>query len=157
MDADDHAVQCGVGVLFVAVALLASGSAEAQTCFTMQAEMMPQLFQPLVNGTTPWGPGEPEYLGGRWWVGEVPGRLAIGGGPVIGLSDVELQQSLDLSTVALPGLVLAAGFSGHGFGIGPGAGHLIADIVSDMPPLVDPRPYHPDRFRSSAWGKVAEF
>ena len=33
----------------------------------------------------------------------VPGRLAIGGGPVIGLSDVELQQSLDLSTVALPG------------------------------------------------------
>ena len=33
----------------------------------------------------------------------VPGRLAIGGGPVIGLSDVELQQSLDLSTVPLPG------------------------------------------------------
>lgn len=25
-------------------------------------------FQPLVNGTTPWGPGDPEYLGGRWWV-----------------------------------------------------------------------------------------
>ncbi|SCX78172.1 MULTISPECIES: FAD-binding oxidoreductase [unclassified Pseudomonas] len=58
---------------------------------------------------------------------------------------------------SLPGLVLAAGFSGHGFGIGPGAGHLIADIVCDMPPLVDPRPYHPDRFQSSAWGKVAEF
>jgi glycine/D-amino acid oxidase-like deaminating enzyme len=58
---------------------------------------------------------------------------------------------------SLPGLVLAAGFSGHGFGIGPGAGHLIADIVSAMTPLVDPRPYHPDRFRSSAWGKVAEF
>jgi glycine/D-amino acid oxidase-like deaminating enzyme len=57
----------------------------------------------------------------------------------------------------LPGLVLAAGFSGHGFGIGPGAGHLIADIVSGGEPLVDPRPYHPDRFRSSAWGKVAEF
>lgn len=57
----------------------------------------------------------------------------------------------------LPGLVLAAGFSGHGFGIGPGAGHLIADIISGAEPLVDPRPYHPDRFRSSAWGKVAEF
>jgi glycine/D-amino acid oxidase-like deaminating enzyme len=57
----------------------------------------------------------------------------------------------------LPGLVLAAGFSGHGFGIGPGAGHLIADIVTDMTPLVDPRPYHPDRFQSSSWGKVAEF
>ena len=58
---------------------------------------------------------------------------------------------------SLPGLVLAAGFSGHGFGIGPGAGHLIADVVSGVTPLVDPRPYHPDRFQSSAWGKVAEF
>ena len=58
---------------------------------------------------------------------------------------------------SLPGLVLAAGFSGHGFGIGPGAGHLIADIVSGVAPIVDPRPYHPDRFQSSAWGKVADF
>jgi len=57
----------------------------------------------------------------------------------------------------LPGFVLAAGFSGHGFGIGPGAGHLIADIVSGTEPIVDPRPYHPDRFLSSAWGKVADF
>lgn len=58
---------------------------------------------------------------------------------------------------SLPGLVLAAGFSGHGFGIGPGAGHMIADIVSGAAPIVDPRPYHPDRFRTSSWGKVAEF
>ena len=58
---------------------------------------------------------------------------------------------------SLPGLVLAAGFSGHGFGIGPGAGHLIADIVSGAAPIVDPRPYHPDRFKSSVWGKVADF
>ncbi|WP_147463678.1 NAD(P)/FAD-dependent oxidoreductase, partial [Pseudomonas coronafaciens] len=56
---------------------------------------------------------------------------------------------------SLPGLVLAAGFSGHGFGIGPGAGHLIADIVSGVKPIVDPTPYHPDRFKASAWGKVA--
>jgi len=58
---------------------------------------------------------------------------------------------------SLPGLVLAAGFSGHGFGIGPGAGHLIADLVTGEKPIVDPRPYHPDRFASSAWGKVADF
>ncbi|ARA78624.1 D-amino acid oxidase [Pseudomonas amygdali pv. tabaci str. ATCC 11528] len=58
---------------------------------------------------------------------------------------------------SLPGLVLAAGFSGHGFGIGPGAGHLIADIVSGVAPIVDPKPYHPDRFHGSAWGKVADF
>ena len=45
----------------------------------------------------------------------------------------------------------------YGFGIGPGAGHLIADIVSGVAPIVDPKPYHPSRFASSAWGKVAEF
>ena len=58
---------------------------------------------------------------------------------------------------SLPGLVLAAGFSGHGFGIGPGAGHLIADIVTGVPPIFDPKPYHPDRFHASAWGQVAEY
>ncbi|WP_085044221.1 NAD(P)/FAD-dependent oxidoreductase [Ensifer aridi] len=58
---------------------------------------------------------------------------------------------------AIPGFILAAGFSGHGFGIGPGAGHLIADIVTGSEPIVDPHPYHPDRFRKSAWGKVADF
>lgn len=31
---------------------------------------------------------------------------------------------------ALPGLVIATGFSGHGFGIGPGAGRLIADLIA---------------------------
>jgi hypothetical protein len=25
-------------------------------------------FQKLVNGTTEFGPGDPGYLGGRWWV-----------------------------------------------------------------------------------------
>jgi glycine/D-amino acid oxidase-like deaminating enzyme len=57
----------------------------------------------------------------------------------------------------VPGFVLAAGFSGHGFGIGPGAGHMIADIVSGHAPIVDPRPYHPGRFVDSSWGKVADF
>ncbi|MDS7594700.1 FAD-binding oxidoreductase [Agrobacterium tumefaciens] len=60
-------------------------------------------------------------------------------------------------TTELPGFILAAGFSGHGFGIGPGAGHLIADIVTGSAPIVDPTAYHPDRFRGSAWGKVADF
>ncbi|MHC2299158.1 NAD(P)/FAD-dependent oxidoreductase [Rhizobium mongolense] len=58
---------------------------------------------------------------------------------------------------SVPGFILAAGFSGHGFGIGPGAGHLIADIVTGGEPIVDPRPYRPDRFLKSAWGKVADF
>lgn len=58
---------------------------------------------------------------------------------------------------SVPGFILAAGFSGHGFGIGPGAGHLIADLVTADDPIVDPKPYHPDRFEKSAWGNVAEF
>ncbi|WP_341486442.1 FAD-binding oxidoreductase [Pararhizobium sp. A13] len=58
---------------------------------------------------------------------------------------------------SVPGFILAAGFSGHGFGIGPGAGHLIADIITGLEPLVDPQPYHPNRFKTAAWGKVADF
>lgn len=42
---------------------------------------------------------------------------------------------------ALPGFFLATGFSGHGFGIGPTAGKLAADIVTGATPLVDPAPY----------------
>ena len=57
----------------------------------------------------------------------------------------------------VPGLILAAGFSGHGFGIGPGAGHLIADLVSGAKPIFDPAPFDPARFKESMWGKVADF
>ncbi len=60
-------------------------------------------------------------------------------------------------TSRVPGLILAAGFSGHGFGIGPGAGHLIADLATGAEPLVDPRPLHPNRFEDSSWGRVADF
>jgi len=58
---------------------------------------------------------------------------------------------------ALPGLILAAGFSGHGFGIGPGAGHLIADLTTGAIPIVDPKPYSPGRFAKAFVGKVADF
>ena len=40
---------------------------------------------------------------------------------------------------SLPGFFLATGFSGHGFGIGPGAGRLAADLVAGDTPIVDPR------------------
>ncbi|QIZ46721.1 NAD(P)/FAD-dependent oxidoreductase [Dickeya zeae] len=42
---------------------------------------------------------------------------------------------------SLPGLVLSAGFSAHGFGIGPGAGRLAADLVTGDTPIVDPTPF----------------
>src|SRR6266851_3726226 len=46
----------------------------------------------------------------------------------------------------LPGIFIATGFSGHGFGIGPGAGRLIADMVMGAPPIVDPAPFRLARF-----------
>jgi glycine/D-amino acid oxidase-like deaminating enzyme len=58
---------------------------------------------------------------------------------------------------ALPGFVLAAGFSGHGFGIGTGAGHLAADLVTGDTPIVDPHPYAPARLTAAAWGQVSDF
>ncbi|NRB19837.1 MAG: FAD-binding oxidoreductase [Rhodobacteraceae bacterium] len=46
----------------------------------------------------------------------------------------------------LPGLFIATGFSGHGFGIGPGAGRLMADMVTGAPPIVDPQAFRLSRF-----------
>jgi glycine/D-amino acid oxidase-like deaminating enzyme len=45
----------------------------------------------------------------------------------------------------LPGLFLSTGYSGHGFGIGPAAGRLAADLVAGDPPIVDPHPFRYSR------------
>lgn len=47
---------------------------------------------------------------------------------------------------SLPGLTLATGFSGHGFGTSPAAGQLAADLVGQHTPLIDPSPYRFERF-----------
>ncbi|MBN8873540.1 MAG: FAD-binding oxidoreductase [Rhodospirillales bacterium] len=57
----------------------------------------------------------------------------------------------------VPGLVLAAGFSGHGFGIGPGTGELVADLVTGATPAVRAKDFDPARLTASARGKVADF
>ncbi len=46
----------------------------------------------------------------------------------------------------VPGFFVATGFSGHGFGIGPGAGRLMADLVTGDGPVVDPAPFRFTRF-----------
>jgi glycine/D-amino acid oxidase-like deaminating enzyme len=46
----------------------------------------------------------------------------------------------------LPGFFIATGFTGHGFGIGPGAGRLMAEIVTGETPVVDPAPFRYSRF-----------
>ncbi|MBZ4690500.1 MAG: D-amino-acid oxidase [Cereibacter sp.] len=46
----------------------------------------------------------------------------------------------------VPGFFMASGFSGHGFGIGPAAGRLMADLVTNRTPLVDPTAFRFNRF-----------
>ena len=44
------------------------------------------------------------------------------------------------------GFLVASGFSGHGFGIGPGAGKLIADMVRDVADRNEVRAFRLQRF-----------
>jgi glycine/D-amino acid oxidase-like deaminating enzyme len=64
-----------------------------------------------------------------------------------GLMDVTSDAVPVISPVdAVPGFFIASGFSGHGFGIGPGAGRLMADLVAGDAPVVDAAPFRLDRF-----------
>ncbi len=64
-----------------------------------------------------------------------------------GLIDVTPDAIPVISHVAeVPGLTIGTGFSGHGFGIGPGAGRLLADLVTGRPPVVDPHDFRLSRF-----------
>lgn len=51
---------------------------------------------------------------------------------------------------SVPGFHLATGFSGHGFGIAPGAGRLMADIVTGNTPIVDPHDFRFSRFHDGS-------
>ncbi|MCA0043496.1 NAD(P)/FAD-dependent oxidoreductase [Celeribacter litoreus] len=46
----------------------------------------------------------------------------------------------------IAGLYVATGFSGHGFGLGTGAGLLAADLITGKTPCVDPTPFRLHRF-----------
>lgn len=46
----------------------------------------------------------------------------------------------------MAGFFIATGFSGHGFGIAPGAGRLMAELVTGDAPVVDPAEYRFSRF-----------
>ena len=72
-----------------------------------------------------------------------------------GLIDVTPDAVPVISPVeSLPGLIIATGFSGHGFGIGPGAGKLASELATGAPPCVDPTPFRLERFKRS--GKPAK-
>lgn len=58
-------------------------------------------------------------------------------------------------TPQLPGFFVASGFSGHGFGTGPAAGRLAADLIAADAPIVDPYPMRFTRFSEHAVGVPA--
>ncbi|MGG5819394.1 NAD(P)/FAD-dependent oxidoreductase [Falsiroseomonas sp. HW251] len=55
----------------------------------------------------------------------------------------------------LPGFFVSSGFSGHGFGVGPAAGRLAADLVAGDAPILDPRPLRFTRFAEGDTGAPA--
>lgn len=55
----------------------------------------------------------------------------------------------------VPGFFVSAGFSGHGFGVGPAAGRLAADLIAGDRPIVDPRPLRFARFSEDDLGSPA--
>lgn len=64
-----------------------------------------------------------------------------------GMIDVTPDAVPVISTVeSRPGLVIATGFSGHGFGLGPGGGRLAADLAAGGSPIVDPHAFRLSRF-----------
>jgi glycine/D-amino acid oxidase-like deaminating enzyme len=72
-----------------------------------------------------------------------------------GMIDVTPDEIPVLGPVAgLPGLFVATGFSGHGFGIGPAAGYVMAQLAVGERPIVD---LHPFRFSRFAEGDVTRY
>ncbi|QCK84562.1 FAD-binding oxidoreductase [Phreatobacter aquaticus] len=57
---------------------------------------------------------------------------------------------------SLPGFFIATGFSGHGFGIGPGSGRLAAELVRGDTPFMDPTFYEHERLVDGRPIKMAE-
>jgi glycine/D-amino acid oxidase-like deaminating enzyme len=68
-----------------------------------------------------------------------------------GCYDVTPDWNPVISTTGLQGLIVAAGFSGHGFKIAPAVGRLVADLIVDGHSH-DPRIRHSD-FRLSRFGE----
>jgi len=56
-----------------------------------------------------------------------------------------------ISTVdGLQGLIVASGFSGHGFGLGPGAGLLVSEMVMHKTPYSDIGQFSLNRFKKGS-------
>lgn len=55
-----------------------------------------------------------------------------------------------IGKAAVPGVLYATGFSGHGFLQGPAVGEIVRDLYLDVDPFLDPTPFSADRFGTGA-------
>ena len=63
-----------------------------------------------------------------------------------GMIDVTPDAVPILGELPIPGLLVATGFSGHGFGIGPAIGRIMADLATGHSPGHDLARFRPERF-----------
>lgn len=63
-----------------------------------------------------------------------------------GMIDVTPDAVPMLGEIGPPGLLVATGFSGHGFGIGPAIGRILADLIAGRDPGHDLARFRPQRF-----------
>lgn len=118
------------------LALARRWRADAQSPFeqvrTLDPEVNPILNQEALNNLkAAW----PVFAGAEiadTWAGTID--VTPDSNPVIG------------PVAKIPGLTLATGFSGHGFGTSPAAGQLAADLICGGEPIIDPHPYRFERF-----------
>ncbi|NRB33521.1 MAG: FAD-binding oxidoreductase [Rhodobacteraceae bacterium] len=98
----------------------------------LDPEPLPRIVQSSLKGAQAAFPALAGAQVAQTWAGMIdvtPDALPV----ISGVDDV-------------PGLTIGTGFSGHGFGIGPGAGRLLADLVTGTTPMVDPTPFRFSRF-----------
>ena len=55
-----------------------------------------------------------------------------------------------IGKAAVPGVLYATGFSGHGFLQGPAVGEIVRDLYLDRDPFMDPTAFSADRFGTGA-------
>lgn len=64
-----------------------------------------------------------------------------------GMIDVTPDSLPVIDAAPIPGLIVATGMSGHGFGIGPGVAGVLADLAQDRPLRHDLSAFRLDRFK----------
>lgn len=99
---------------------------------TLDPEVNPALNQEAMTNLIAAWPAFEKAVIAEAWAGAID--VTPDSNPVIG------------PVAKIPGLTLATGFSGHGFGTSPAAGQLAADLVSAATPIIDPHPYRFERF-----------